>query len=172
MEPERYKSRNSRSSLIRVRGSVFLIMFTSLLVLLSHNHCTPESCFEETNSFVKVIFYSDTTNNLAPPDSLTVYGIGVDTVRLYDKRANVQPALLPLDASDGNSVFVIRINGITDTITFNYTTYPHLISQECGYSFYHTIVDDPLYSRNIIKEIITKNRNVTTLNEENISIYY
>lgn len=171
MKPERFNKRNSRSSLVGGLRMIFFLAIPAVILFLSLNYCTPQSCFEETNSFLKITFYSRTTNDLRSPDSLTLYGIGVDTVRLYNKRGSVQPAKLPLDASDGNSVFVIRINGVNDTIAFNYTTYPHLISRECGYSFYHKI-DTPLYTRNIIYTITLEHINVTTLNEENIRIYF
>lgn len=173
MKQKKYISGFFNTFLKRILNPVFFLIVPAFLFFLTLNNCTPESCFEETNSAVKILFYSDATNDRDTPDSLTIYGIGVDSIRLYNKKSGVQPALLPLDAADGQSVFVIRINGIADTITFfNYTTFPHLVSRECGYSFYHLLIDTPLYTRNIIKDLTLKNRNVTTLNEENISLYY
>jgi hypothetical protein len=133
--------------------------------------CTPGSCFEETNAFVKTTFFLDSTGVKLAPDSLTVYGIGRDTSKIYNKTRNINPALLPLDASTGGCGFVIRINGINDTISFTYSTYPHSISKECGYTFYHTI-DFPVYSTNIIDSVGLVKSTITTLSEENIRIYY
>jgi hypothetical protein len=133
--------------------------------------CTPGSCFEETNAFIKTSFILDSTLVKHSPDSLTIYGIGRDTSKIYNKARNVNPALLPLDASTAGCGFVMRINGINDTISFTYSTYPHSISKECGYTFYHTI-DAPVYSTNIIDSVKVLKSTITTLSEENIRIYY
>jgi hypothetical protein len=133
--------------------------------------CTPQSCFEETDAFVKASFYKEETGAIAPPDSLTLYGIDMESSRLYNKGSKIQPALFPLNAATGISIFIIRINGISDTLTFTYTSYPHLISKECGYAFYHTI-DTPVVTKNLIKSVTLMKNNITTLNEENIRINY
>lgn len=130
--------------------------------------CTPQACFEETNSFVKATLYDSTKK---APDSLTIYGLNRDSAKIYNKAAKVQPALFPLDASTGSCTFIVKINGITDTITFNYTSYPHLISKECGYTFFFNI-DTPVYSKNNIDFIYTVQKNITTANVENLRIFY
>jgi hypothetical protein len=130
--------------------------------------CAPSACFEETNSYLKASFYSN-ENQLAP-DSLSVSGLG-QTTKIYDKARKIQPALLPLNASAGSCTFVIRINGVNDTIQFLYSSYPHLISKECGYTFYHTL-DSHAFTKNNIDTILIINRSVTTANEENIRIFY
>ena len=145
-----------------------LIIFSGILLLLS---CTPEACFEETNAFLKASLYDNETKKVRPPDSLTLYGLDMDTNKLYNKTRSVQPALFPLNSSEGDCTFIIRINGITDTVSFHYTSYPHLISKECGYTFYHTL-DTFFYTKNTIDYIYRNNNSITTLNEENIRIYY
>lgn len=155
----------------RPKWSNIFILISPILFLYFITSCTPESCFEETNAFVKASFYVNDTGKRVAPDSLTVFGLGIDTVMLYNKGTNIQPALLPLDASSGKSTFIIRINGITDTMSLTYNSFPHLISKECGYSFYHTI-DTTSFTKNIIDTIRILNKNITTLNEENLRIYY
>mgnify|MGYP001590654895 CR=1 FL=1 len=131
--------------------------------------CAPEACFEETNAYLKASFYISNEEQVAP-DSLTVFGLG-QTTKIYNKAGNVQPALLPLNASAGSCIYIIRINGLNDTIQFLYSSYPHLISKECGYTFYH-ILDLPVYTQNNIDTILIINRSITTANEENIRIFY
>jgi hypothetical protein len=140
----------------------------AILLMIS---CTPESCFEETNAFVKTSFYLTGTGKAHSPDSLTLYGIGMNTKKIYNKATNVTPALLPLNSSSENCGFMIRINGISDTITFSYSSYPHLISKECGYTFFHKI-DTPVYTKHIIDKVKILKSSITTINEENIRIYY
>jgi hypothetical protein len=134
--------------------------------------CAPEACLEETESFLNASLYNNTTKKKESPDSLTLYGLNHETNKLYNKTEGVQPALFPLDQLANNCSFIIRINGITDTITFRYTSRLHLISKECGYTIYHNIIDTPFYTKNAIDYIYTASRNITTVNEENIRIFY
>jgi hypothetical protein len=146
--------------------SIFIAGITVLLI-----SCTPQSCFEETNAFVKAFFYSTAKGKALAPDSLTLYGVGLSTKKIYKKAGGVVPALIPLNSSSENCSFVVRINGISDTMIFSYTSYPHLISKECGYTFYHRI-DTPVYTKHIIDKVKILNSSITTINEENIRIYY
>ena len=67
--------------------------------------------------------------------------------------------------------FIIRINGTDDTIEFRYSGYLHLISKECGYTWYYNL-DTALHSFNIIDSLSFSKKTITTLSEENIQIYY
>jgi hypothetical protein len=145
--------------------ALVIAYFSGLLV-----SCAPEACFEETNAFLKSSFYSNTTKDPLAPDSLTLIGLE-QTEEIYHKAAGVKLAMLPLNASTGNCTFLIRINGVNDTIRFVYSSFPHLISKECGYTFYHTL-DTFFYSNNIIDYVFRSSNNITTLNEENIRIFY
>jgi hypothetical protein len=139
------------------------------VILLDLTSCTPGSCVDETEALVKAYFYK--AEKLTAPDSLTIYGLGRDTSLIYNKAAKVTIARLPLDAGADSSSFVIINNGLKDTITFRYTTYPHLISKECGYTYFHTI-EEPVYTLNGITSVLVRKNTITTANEENIFIYY
>jgi hypothetical protein len=151
-----------------ISGNLYIIL--SGLILLSFS-CTPGSCLEDTESFLKASFYDDETKLLRAPDSLTIYGLGMDTIILYDNAKNVQPALFPLNPSTDHCSFIIIVNGVTDTLVFRYSSYPHLISKECGYTFYYN-VEQPDPTANAIKGIYLNKSNITTVNEENIRIFY
>ncbi|MCX6325936.1 MAG: DUF6452 family protein [Bacteroidia bacterium] len=146
-----------------------LLIISSGLILFLFS-CTPESCFEETESYLKATLYKNGTGRLLSPDSLTVYGISMDSI-IYNKAKNVQIALLPLNASTDSCIYIIRINGITDTLKLSYSSYPHLISKECGYTFYHNL-DSLTYTTNAIDSIDIRKNTITTINEENIRIFY
>jgi hypothetical protein len=148
----------------------FLIALIVLFFTALFDSCTPGACFEETNAFLKASFYLDSSKEQVAPDSISLSGLG-QTGKIYNKATGIQPALFPLNASTGNSTFVIRINGVYDTIEFSYSSFPHLISKECGYSVFHTL-ETPVFSQNNIDTILIMNRNITTINEENIRIFY
>ncbi len=151
-----------------ISGSLFIII--SGLILLSSS-CTPQSCLEETEAFLKVSFYNTTAKRLLAPAKLSVYGLGNDSA-IYVNSTGIQPALLPLNASTDTTSFLIEINGTADTIRFIYSSYPHLISKECGYTFYHDLDSTRSFTRNAIIDIYYTKRNITTVNEENIRIFY
>lgn len=141
----------------------------ALVFLISS--CTPGSCFEETNAYVKATFYLSSSSKATAPDSITLYGEGRDGSLIYSKALKIKQALMPLDASTDNCTLVLKINGVKDTITFTYASYDHFLSKECGYTFYHTI-EPPAFTRNIIDTVTVIKNTITTLSEENIRIYY
>jgi hypothetical protein len=147
---------------------LFAVVIAAILQTIS---CTPESCLEETIAEIKVPLYLSSTQTIQAPDSLTLYGINSGSGKIHNKATGVNKILLPLDPSAETCGFVIRINGTTDTLLIWYDSFIHLISKECGYTYYHTI-DSLIYTKNIIDTIKIKNRSVTTINEENFRILY
>ncbi|HAX93376.1 MAG TPA: hypothetical protein DCY25_05415 [Bacteroidales bacterium] len=145
-------------------AALFLAALSAFLL-----SCSPEACFEETNAYLKATFYSNDTKEKKTPDSLSVKGIGI-AEKIYDRKEGVQPGLFPLDASGVTCSFEIKINDVTDTVSFHYTSYPHLISKECGYTFYHRL--DTFFCKNESFYIYLSSDNITTANEENIRIFY
>jgi hypothetical protein len=148
-------------------GHLFLVLM--IAVCSAQYSCTPGACFEETNAYLKATFYSNATKEKLTPESLTLFGLNKsDTI--YKKKSGVQPALFPLDASSGSCIFIIGINNVTDTLHIFYSSYPHLVSKECGYTFYHRL--DTAYTTGNAFYIYKNSDNITTANEENIRIFY
>ncbi len=148
-------------------NSLAAVVIATVLYAVS---CTPESCLEETVAKAKVPFYLGSTQKIKAPDSLTIYGLNTGSNKIYNSSKNISRADLPLDPQAESCSFVIKINGVSDTLLIMYDSYPHLISKECGYTYYHTI--DSLTFLNNIFTIIKKNMFVTTINEENFRILY
>jgi hypothetical protein len=156
---------------MRKRIPLKLCIALSSLILILHS-CTTGSCYEETDSYVKASFYNFKTQKLQAPDSVTIYGLNMGNSKLYNKASGVQPALFPLNPETISSKFIIKINGKTDTIEFRYNSYPHLVSKECGYTYYHNLDTDRIFTKHAIINIYIGNRNISTINEENIRIFY
>lgn len=149
--------------------SLLSAFFISVMMIIIS--CSPDSCFEDTEATVKASMYENTADKLIAPDSITLYGSDLGSDTIYNKKTNVVKVLFPLNPVAESCSFIIRINGITDTITFEYTSYPHLISKACGYTYYFTI-QKPKTTSNIIKKVTVTKNTITTMNEENIRIYY
>jgi hypothetical protein len=147
-----------------------LIPVLSGLIIIIYS-CAQASCFDETESYLKASLFSNSFNKVVAPDSLTLYGMNRDSI-IYDKVAGLTVALLPLNDTAQSSSFVIKINGITDTIEFRYSSYPHLISKECGYTYYHHLDTVPIFTKHIITDIALENPTITNQKIENIIIKY
>lgn len=150
----------------------FMIALVALTAII--NSCTPESCLEDdTQSYVNATFYiNDGTGLIKAPDTLTIYGVGRSNLLLYDKALNVSTVSLPLDASAESCDFIFIINGITDTVSFTYNSYPHFISKECGYTFFHNLTLAEPKTTNSIDNIYIVDNNVLISKKENIRIFY
>jgi len=148
-----------------------ILLFTMTLTGLYLNSCSAGSCFDETESKVKATFYSAETGNTLAPDSVTLYGVNMDTLKLYDSTTVLKIAEFPLYAAEHASRFVLIINGVNDTLEFSYSSYPHLLSKECGYTFFYTL-NSVIHSVNIIDSISIEKKTITTFNEENLRIFY
>jgi hypothetical protein len=142
-----------------------------LIVVIFFYSCASESCLEDTTSYVNAAFYKTGTNKPYAPDSITIYGLGNESSKLYNKAINVLSVKLPLNASAVSCGFVMKVNNITDTIHFKYSNYPHLISKECGIGYYFTL-DSCKMTGNVVDTVIIRNKNITTFNDENIRIYF
>jgi hypothetical protein len=150
----------------KLSGLIFLLIIIKLIA-----SCTPESCIGETTSFVNATFYKRDPYKPLAPDSITVFGIGKETNKLYSKSIKPLSIKLPLNASLGTCGFVIKINGTTDTLNFDYSAYPHLISKECGITFFYTLSPPRIFG-SAIDSVILVNENITTFSNENIRILY
>jgi hypothetical protein len=153
----------------RLHQGILLIITAGFSIIL--NSCSLKSCFDVTESQVNAGFYSKETGKALTPDSLTLYGLNMDTSKIYNKLLQPKSAQFPLYAADTIVKFLIRINGTNDTIEFRYSSYLHLISKECGYTYYYNI-DTAFHSFNIIDSLSFSNKTITTLSEENLRIYY
>jgi hypothetical protein len=150
--------------------SLFFFLSGAILLCLS---CAPQTCYENTDAMVNASMYLDSTGKSLAPDSLTIYGLNMETNKLFDRLKGVTVANLPLDASTTSCIYVIKINDINDTVRFVYDSFPHLISKECGYAFFHNLVPDSLtYTKHKIDTITVIKSSITPSNAENIRIYY
>jgi len=150
---------------------LLLMLMLACLIIPLIQSCTPESCYQDTISQVKAGFYQTGTGASIIADTVSLHGLGMDSLLIHNKSSELTGVRFPLDPSATSSVFVFIINGITDTVTFNYSSFPHLISKECGYSMFHTL-ESYTSTRNLIDTIIIRNRNITIPNEENIRIFF
>jgi hypothetical protein len=155
-----------------VKKNHFLIYWLIVIIAFQYS-CTPESCMQQTQTFVKATFYkNDGTGINKAPDTLTIFGVGNEGTLIYNKAVRQLSVLIPLDATRERCQFVFKINNRIDTVSFIYSSYPHFISKECGYTYFHQLEDIPTSTHNIIDTIEIKSKSVVLPNGENIKIFY
>jgi hypothetical protein len=156
---------------MRIKGFFPSWLIILLIILNFSSSCTPSACIGETTAFLKGGFYKNGTGTLLSADTVTIFGVGRDSAKIYSKSLRVTLIQLPLDASSDSCSFVMKINSTIDTLTFKYSSYPHMISKECGVTFFF-ILESCRWRGSIIDTINIRNNNITTFNEENIRIFY
>lgn len=133
--------------------------------------CVPQTCNEKTESFAGATFYKMGTGKIEAPDTVSIYCLKNGNPLFYEKLVKRSIIYLPFDASAEKCSFLLKINQSTDTISFDYTTFPGLISRECGYTFYFSVTGY-ITTKNIIDTIIVVNSRITNRDEENLRIFY
>ncbi|HVN57306.1 MAG TPA: DUF6452 family protein [Bacteroidales bacterium] len=153
---------------MKFREIITCLAVASLIILGS---CTPQPCYQITNATVKADFFQTGTGKSLIADSVTLFGIGMDTSRIYSQATGLHVINIPLNPSSDSSSFYLKINNITDTVTFYYSSYTHLVSKECGYTYYF-ILTRPVKHDKVLPDYNTINAVISTVNEENVRIFY
>lgn len=141
---------------------------TSAIFLFITVSCVDGTCYDDTEVLAGAAFFNGSTQK--SPTTLTLAGAGMEG-KIYDNKASVSLALLPLDPKVGVCSFDITVNGIPDIITIDYTATPILVSAECGYTFVYKL-KSVAYTKNIIDTVVITKESASISNEENIRIYY
>jgi len=150
--------------------SGFRITVLVLLTLLLPA-CSEQACYDDTDPLVNVILLESGTGAAKNSVSLKITGLtGVSPVELVTA-TSVARFSLPLNPAEETSVIVIVLNGIADTATISYTNFVHMVSPECGYTFY-SIVQGLNTTHNIIDSLIIENKNITVDGERNMRLFY
>jgi hypothetical protein len=147
-----------------------LLLYLHLLILtVLLGSCSAGTCFDETEARSKATFYSMETKKALSPDTLTIFATGRDTI--YKKAIKQKNAEFPLFAEDTVCQFIVIINGVSDTMKYRYSSSTHLLSKECGFTFFFRL-DTVTFTKNTLDSVSVLKKTVTTLNEENIRIFF
>jgi hypothetical protein len=153
----------------RLSVIIFVAVITTLVMALPS--CSVQPCYEETDPVMNTILLFSGTGETAKADSLRVYTFREsDTLRFINIKG-VSSFSVPLDPANDESVFLITLNGITDTAVIGYNRKPHLVSPECGYTILSEITG--LWTtHNIIDTLIIENKLVNLDGQKNLHLFY
>lgn len=145
-----------------------LLLF--LCLILGIFSCATEGCYEDTESDLVISLNESDDETQTTIDSISVYGLGMESDSLY-KKVSTETLFLPLDAGSDYSTFVV-VNGLVkDTISINYMSKSNFISKGCGYNFLYTI-ESITFTKNKIDTILIINNNVSPDDEENLRTFF
>lgn len=140
------------------------------LAIILHS-CSVQPCYEETDPAMNTLLLVSGTGETAKADSLRVYTYRENDTLKFVSLRGVSTFSVPLDPANDESLFIITLNGVTDTAEIRYNRRPHLVSPECGY----TIVSEITGLRtthNIIDTLIIENKSVNLDGQTNLHLFY
>lgn len=160
---------------------LFIRNFFILISFLFMASCLNEEVCEDVEVLpVRIGFYQLDTTATVPPrltlSTLSVGGLGVENL-LLDSAANISQISIPLNSITDSCAFVLRMpdvlgntTNLNDTIWFNYTRQPVLISMDCGFVTFYNI-QRVRHTNNIIDSLVVDDSNVRNTLNEHIKIF-
>lgn len=147
-----------------------LLLFLSAILLLTLSCTEEETCRENMTVALQVSFMNDSTLKATTIDSLSVWGLGKDSL-LYNNKKKLGKISLPLNKFEESSIFVLRMNEQLDTMMVLYTNQDYFISFACGSVITHQI-DTVLTTSNYISRMLIKQHYINTANVPHLEIYH
>jgi hypothetical protein len=144
--------------------SILLVPFS--IMLLS---CNSTGCYDQTDVKVNCSFYSLDTKKAVSLDSVTVWGVGSDSI-IYDNSTLSEIALeLNPKSNETKYVFQAVAEGYTfrDTLTFKHTNKPWFQSMDCGCMVFSTL-DTCLTTGSIFQSVTIVNHEVINYDTEHV----
>ncbi|NLE35112.1 MAG: hypothetical protein GX622_08415 [Bacteroidales bacterium] len=143
----------------------------AIALIISISSCSVQPCYEDTDPLMITEMLVSGTGETAKADSLRVYTYRTTDTLKFVSQKGVSRFSVPLDPGSDESLFLITLNGVTDTAIIRYERHPHLVSPECGYTLISEITG--LYTtHNIIDTLIIENPSVDLDGQKNLHLFY
>ncbi|OJV37489.1 MAG: hypothetical protein BGO29_03320 [Bacteroidales bacterium 36-12] len=150
-----------------MKYTIAFLFFISVL----YSSCTQDTtCRENKDVKLHADFINQSNNSKLTVDSVTVFGVGQDSL-IYNNKKSVDKILIPLNNAAEDCSFVIIFDEIADTINVKYTNIEYFMSYSCGVIMAHEI-DTVTFTDNYIKEIIIQNRIINPTDVKHIQILH
>lgn len=143
------------------------LVLTPLLI----SACSTQACYDDTDPMVNIGLFASGAGTVKKSTSLNVTGVADPSSVQIFSATTVASFSVPLDPVHNTSVFIITLNGVADTAIINYTSFIHIVSPECGYTFYNEITGLRT-THNIIDSLNIENKSVTLNGERNLRLFY
>lgn len=139
--------------------------------------CNTNGCLDNQSALPLAGMYSAATGNPISINNIEISGIGApgDSV-LLDKGTSVSEIYLPMRTTQQQTSWRIRyfqesLEGIEDTLTFDYESEPYFVSEECGAMYFYRI-KNYTYTNNVIDSVAVTDSLITNVERIRIEIYF
>jgi len=151
-----------------VRLPILLVCLTILIGIVG---CQPDNQCHKENIVEAQISFRNKALTKVSLDSVTIQGVGSDSV-IYNNKKSLNHIALPLHKTQEVTQFVFSSGTRIDTLTLEHTNTENFISLECGCFVYHTLQN--AYSCGTwIDSVAIINTEITTFNaEDHIQLFF
>ena len=146
---------------------LFSLTIFLLSICMFHACTQDEACRENTVALLRAGFHASETTKSLTIDSITVVGLQNDT--LVNNKKNSSKIALPLNNAEEESIFVLNINGVHDTLHVYYTNADYFISYACGMTVAHKI-DTITATNHVIKSLKIIHKDINTTDVPHVQI--
>ena len=165
------EKKNAHEMLIHSNMRFNYFILALLIVAVMTNSCTQdETCRENKKVMLNAGFFSSGTTTSLSVDSLTIFGLGQDSM-LYNVKNSINKINLPLNKKEDLSIFVLTFKTIQDTLWVLYTNDDYLISYECGTVITHKI-DTVITTNHYIESVKIINHDINTTDVQHLQIFH
>jgi hypothetical protein len=147
---------------------LFSLTICILSIGMFHACTQDEACRENSAVNLHAAFYTFGTTNQMTVDSLTVYGLGKDSL-LYNVKNSINKINLPLNKTDNTSIFVLQFNHVNDTVFVLHANSEYFVSFPCGMVITHQM-DTIIATNHVIRGLKIVNRDINTTDEQHVQI--
>jgi hypothetical protein len=162
--------RNAINTLLKKMSKKILLPLFIAGILFSS--CSSTGCYDNMNVLVYCNFYQFSDKAAVSVDSITVWGVGSDSL-IYDNETLNQLAL-ELNPKSEETQYVIQAvqNGYTsiDTLSLYYTNQPWFQSMDCGCRVNSTL-DSCKTEGSIVQSTVIVNPKVNINQTKNVILY-
>jgi len=153
-------------SLLKLRNGIGLI----LIILITTGCNLDRPCNETTLFPVKTGFYKNKDQTLSDTllSNLTVYAMARSDSLLADQDT-LTSISLPLSIFSDTSLFIFRLETVTDTLSFFYDRQMMLISQECGFAMFFSL-KEVLTTHHFIDSLALTDKSLDANKKEHLQI--
>lgn len=140
--------------------------------------CNTVGCLENQSSVPLAGFYSYSTGSAISVDSIKVYGIGAPGDSMLNTSVRASTVYLPFRADYASTSFAFRYlqssldyPQLIDTITFDYTSEPRFVSEECGAMYFYRITKMS-HTTHLIDSVSVIDSLINNFDTERIKIFF
>lgn len=137
----------------------FFVCLTGLAGILSA--CASMGCYEDNSVRLQVGFYQQSSSSLVAIDSVSIWGVGSDSL-LYNNKS-LQTFELDLNPLSYETRYVIRVQDglfrMQDTLTIRHQNQPWYESSDCG-CVLHSSIDTCFTAETLFESVTIQERQV------------